>query len=221
MDSGVISANGFRYPYFCYEDDRDTLLFNGGRGSPCFALIIRPYEREAVLVSLMSSTKCSLDPGATTKSAGKAAFALAKERGVTRIEFTDNSTKRLPTGKQFSLADMSFLTTGATWYESFLPVQLKDEALALKLPQWRRIVKTNTWEAVLACLKRYYPAIDIIVNTYNLDISDIDTSAPGSAMAVLQRIKRRSTSFFADYQEKLLECSGIESLHGKSWIGRV
>jgi len=155
--------------------------------------------------------KCAITTDAPIQAAGMAAFALAKERGVSHIALTDNSSKSLPGGKKFSVVDTSFLTTGKTWYESFLPI-IPTKPLASAIARWRQIVITNTWSNVFACLLQDRPDIQIPV-----DISDIDITTVGSAMVVLRRIKEARTDFFADYRYELPKCSSIGSLHGSEW----
>jgi hypothetical protein len=46
---------------------------------------------------------------------------------------------------------------------------------------------------------------------------DIDTSASGSAMIVLTRIKQKQTDFFAVYEAELIPCSGVGSIYGWTW----
>lgn len=210
--SGVVSANGFRYTYTCYEDDENTLLFNGGNRRPCFVLTIRPAERSATLITLERSSSCSLDTGATTQSAGKAAFILAAERGVKRITLTDNAVKPMgaPDNK-FVVSDMEFLTQGRSWYETFLPV-----VPTIDLEPSRAIVRNNTWDSVFACLRQKDPAAIVPV-----DISDINTTKQGSAMTVLQRIKEGRTDFFARYRWFLPLCSGVPTLHGMEWVAEL
>lgn len=208
---GTITVDGHTYRYRCIEEGDDTLIYSGGNTRPCFVLHIYPETREALLADIVRVPRCSVSADAPTQAAGLAAFALAKERGVTHITLTDNSAKSLPSGKKFSVVDTLFLTTGKTWYESFLPIQ-PVSTLATAIARWRNTVQTNTWDAVFACLTHDRPDIHIPVN-----LSDIDTSAAGSAMAVLRRIKDARTDFFADYRYELPKCSGVGNLHGSEW----
>jgi len=206
---GIIEANGFRYRYSCYEDDENTLLFNGGNGRPCFVLSVEPATATALLISLKGDT------GATTQAAGKAAFALAAERGVRTITLTDNATKSVGDSRKFVVSDMEFLTSGRSWYETFLPV-VPTELDASAIESARATVRTNTWDAVYACLKQRRPDIQIPVG-----LTGIQTGAPGSAMEVLRRIKQARGTFFSDYRWELPLCSGIQSLFGTSWVGSL
>jgi hypothetical protein len=73
-----------------------------------------------------------------------------------------------------------------------------------KIEEWRGRVKTNTWASLHL--------------TSPVDISDIDVSAPGSAMMVLRRIKEIKGTYFADNEDDILHASKIGSLHGITWI---
>lgn len=212
---GVILQDGFRYPYKCEKIGKTTLRIDGGSKVPCFVLMLHPDHKTGHLQDIAKRMGCSLDPGATMKAAGKAAFQVAREYGVRQIELTDNSTKYLPSGKSFRLSVMKFLTTGQTWYESFLPIRPHPK-IAKRFEQLRNIVRTNTWADVYACLLTNVPEIQIPV-----DISDIDSTLPGSAMTVLQRIKEANTDFFADYGDILCTCSRIETTYGTEWIADV
>ena len=209
---GQISVAGFRFPYIEY--DEGTHIAIRGRltktSKPCFVLFLE-RDKTAVLDNVENSP-CSLDDDAETKHAALAAFAIAKERGVSRIYLTDNSTKQISPDNKFFLFDMYFLTTGQTWYESFLPIRI-DESESVPIEKWREIVRTNTWVSVFANLKRKHPAITVPV-----DISDIDTTVAGSAMKVLIRIKEAKTDFFVRYKVDLPGASDIATLRGTLWV---
>jgi hypothetical protein len=209
---GQITVNGFRFPYIEY--DEGSYIAIRGRLTktykPCFVLFIEK-DNTAVLDNVENS-KCSLDEDAESKHAAKAAFAIAKEKGVSRIYLTDNSSKQIAPDTKFYLSDMYFLTTGQTWYESFLPIHL-DKSEGIPIDLWREIVRTNTWAHVFNNLKRKHPDITIPVN-----ISDIDPVAPGSAIKVLNRIKDAKTDFFARYKLNLPGASDIATLRGPLWI---
>ena len=252
---GVVLQDGFRYRYKCERHDETTLRIDGGTTAPCFILMIHPDHKTGHLQDIARRDDCSLDqslprgetvttplsgglePGATMKAAGKAAFQVAREYGIRQIQLTDNSSKLLPSGKKFRLSLMKFLTTGQTWYESFLPVHPLPEKVA-KVEQWRNAVRTNKWSDVYTCLRTANPDIVIPV-----DISDIDVTLPGSAMLVYHRIsllqnnnlqqlanpcgepqgsKEARTDFFADVDDDdLMKCNDIGALYGMTWIADV
>ena len=211
IKEGIITVDGFRYKYTCYVD-QNTYVFNGGMGRPCFVLHTYPNSTDGLLADFIRSGTCSIDPGATTKHAGRAAFALAKELGVKELRLTDNSSKHISPTKAFVVSDMEFLSLGKTWYETFLPIVPEPSAQSyIEIARVR--VHQNTWADVFTCLTLRFPTIEIPVA-----VDDIDTSAPGSAMIVFQRIKNAKSDFFADYRWGLTQCNGFDSLHGSSWI---
>lgn len=214
-ERGIIAVDDVRYPYYCFEDDPHTLVFNGGLRDkrPCFALHVYPETKRAVLVSLETSSTCSLDPDAeTVKTAGRAAFALAASLGVTEITLSDTAKKIIPGGGgEFIVSNMEFLTRGQSWYETFLPVKPEKN-----IAKYRKRALTNTWDQVYKCLC----AEEGHIVPIPVDISDINTGADGSAALVFQRIKEARTDFFARYANHLLECSGLVSLSGNVWIAK-
>ena len=234
---GTIIQDGFRYKYTCREEDESTLVIQGGSSRrPCFGVFINPDHKTAELHDLVRTSDCSLDPGFTMKAAALAAFQIAREYGIHQIQLTDNSTKTLPSKKKFKISLMKFLTTGQTWYESFLPVR-PHPAYVERIERWRNTVHTNTWADVYSCLRTIKP--DTVIPA---DISDIDSTLPGSAMVVFQRIsllqnnnlqqlanpcgspqgaKEANTDFFADYDGYLCTCSKIETTYGTEWIADV
>lgn len=210
---GVISANGFRFKYTTYMDD-NTYVFNGGNKYDCFMLFIN-LDHTAHLQGLRRGDNCSIEGGATTRNTLHAAMALAREKGAKTLTLDDTSNKYLPNKKYFSLSDMYFVTTGRTWYETYGGFHPTDEFVD-QVARWRHIVATNTWDSVLAALHKAYTDVRVPV-----DISDIDGSASGSAMIVLQRIKEANTEFFADYNLNLAQCCGIGALEKIKWIAEL
>ena len=209
---GQISVDGFRFPYIEY--DEGTHIAIRGRltktSRPCFVLFIE--KDNTASLENVDRYKCSLDDDAETKHAALAAFAIAKERGVSRIYLTDKSSKQISPDTKFYLSDMYFLTSAQTWYESFLPIHI-DKSEGIPIEKWREIVRTNTWTSVFANLKRKHPDITIPV-----DISDIDITAAGSAMKVLTRVKEAKTDFFVRYKVDLPGASDIATLRGTLWV---
>jgi hypothetical protein len=209
---GIVSANGFQYNY---DQDYEAGVYTiyGGRPrrkTECFLLFVNK-DKTAELHSMRHSADCALQDNANSRNLLHAALALAKERGAHRIELTDVANKHLLSGKSFRLSNMYFLTTGRTWFETyggFRPIATDERDVS----GWRQQVLTNRWGRVFACLRNKLPTITIPV-----DISDIDGDAKGSAMEVLRRIKEARTSFFADYERALLECSKIGAMETVTW----
>ncbi len=209
---GIVTQNGFRYDY--REFPMGNLIeIRGGRTRgkrECFLLLLEPDNNTAILQGIKAGEDCSLDGGATTKNMLKAAFILAKERGAKSISLSDTSKKYIDDTHFFYLSEMYFVTYGMTWYEAAgLGIRPPDDKLKL-VNLWRKYAHTNTWDAVASKLEPF-PDVPI-------DISDINTSAPGSAMQMFKRIKEANTSFFVDYSEQLLGASNIGSISLIAWI---
>lgn len=203
----IIEGDGVRYDYRTnINREHGTVVFRGGRKAgrkECFMLLIES-DKTAVLQSLSQAADCALDPNGTGRSMVNAALNLARQRGATKIGLSDISTKRISKEKLFRLSNMYFLTTGRTWYESIIPGLRSTEKAAL-VERWRQTALTNTWADVGGRLG------------ISVDTAGIDAHAPGSAMAVLQRIKEAGGDFFAEHEDDLLLASGIGNLHGLSW----
>jgi hypothetical protein len=206
----IVEGDGVRYDYRTdLKREHGTVIFRGGRKAgrkECFMLMIE-RDKTATLHSLNQAADCALDPNGSGRSMVAAALNLARQRGATKIGLSDISTKRITKDKSFHLSNMYFLTTGRTWYESIIPGLRPVEKAAL-IERWRQTAITNTWADVAA---RLGPV------PLPVSIADIDIRAPGSAMAVLQRIKAAGADFFVDYEDDLLLASGIGNLHGRAW----
>jgi hypothetical protein len=174
---------------------------------PCFIMSITP-RGAGVLISLNRGMNCWNEQHDMSSDVLLAAMEIAKQKGATTFTFTDTSTTLLG---GISLADLSFLTTGRTWYERFLPIIPLDEVKQLNIEKWRRIVETNSWDDVNRRL------LDQGVEVF-IDIS-IDTSKPGSAMKVLAKAKALKTyhDFFYMCMDQLLIASMIPIMKGLDW----
>jgi len=185
----------------------DTVVFRGGRkeGRPeCFLLLIDP-DGSAVLQSLRQAPDCSMDPNGSGRSMVLAAVELARKSGAHTLTLTDNSKKYLADGESsFRLANMVFLTSGRTWYESIVD-GLRPLEKAEKIEMWRQRVHTNLWGDVEARLRRLAPSFPSGLG-----------GPTERAMDVLRRCKAMPT-FFAEYEDELLNASDIGSLYGTDW----
>ena len=124
-----------------------------------------------------------------------------------------NYRKCLPLpSSSFKLGNLYFLTSGRTWYESLIP-GLYPTQKADKIAVWRERVTTNRWSDVAVRLPP--DAVEAVSISGAAD--GIDTTASGSAMVVLHRMKDARTLFFADWEDELLIASGIGSLYGSPW----
>ena len=163
-------------------EDMNLLFFREGLRSCCI-LELDMDSKQASLSFLYRETE--------SKNLVQAAVMTATERGMRYINIVDNSTH----------CDISFLRTGKTWYESILPLEYMSES---PIEEYRKRVITNSWKYVSDRIVRIGPA-------YQFDTTGIDTLAPGSAMAVFQRMSEIKNI------ELLLVSSGITSLRGDSW----
>jgi hypothetical protein len=186
--------------------DGKHIFIHGGPSKPCFCLELLLKERHAILQGVRRRPDCFVDKHSDSRNIVRAAVAFAKERGMITIELTDNSTIRCP--ERISLSDLSFLTTGKTWYESILPNLIITDTPNLEL--WRSRVLSNTWRKVGAGLPMF-------------DTTGIDIDEPGSAMAVLARAKNSRTKCAAisANMDQLISQSGILSLDGRHWWGNL
>jgi hypothetical protein len=189
--------------------DGNTLYIVGGpdqNSSPCFELHIDRKTRHAHLQDVKRRNRCFTSGAITVgRTLVRAAYRLAKEHDAVQLELTDNSTIDCPESVQ--LSNLSFLTTGRTWYESIIP-DLEGICCQSEIEEARERVRTNTWTKVGADL------IDL-----DLSDTDIDPHAAGSAMRVLSLMKvdKRFCWFFHKHMKSLLMRSGIHSLHGTHW----
>jgi len=182
----------------------DNLIFISADKHPCFIMELDT----ATLTSLEGSF---IDIHESTKDLVRVAVMIARKHGIHEIVFTDNSTIQCP--QKVHLSDLSFLTTGKTWYESILPLEYMSDS---RIDQFRHRVMTNTWDDV-------FNRIRILGFTCPFDTTGIDTSTPGSAMAVLDRAKKSRSfcKYFSQYMGLLLISSHITSLHGDTWSHKL
>lgn len=202
---GTIVVNGKRFRY--WDQPGGTVLGGNKFAKPCFILLFSMRE-EAVLQSVIEGEACSMDYGATSRDLVRAAVALAIHRGAKTLTLTDNSTKYLPNGRKFRLADMNMLATGKTWYESVLPGLEPHPDEHEDVAYTRHRVLTNKWFDVRDCMR------DVDIDLGN----SFDADSPGSAMEVFKALKDTHGDFFAEFGVKARRCSGVESLFGTQWI---
>ena len=198
---GILNIDGHDIQYREHMDGK-TLVINGGSTSPCFVLMLDLAAKEAVLQTLYKYDNCVEDGYQDGRALVKAAYQLAKKYGIVRLTLTDYSYIECP--QKVFLADLSFLTTGQTWYESILPGLVCKNCITLE--EYRNKVRSNTWRTVGARIK-------------GLQVNGVDIDAPGSAMAVLNMMKKSGNycKFFSEYMPLIREWSGIQSLHGTDW----
>jgi len=72
------------------------------------------------IISLCRGITSFLDNQEGSTGLVLAALEIAKLKGAKTFEFTDNSVKVVE-GRKIRLSELSFLTTGKTWYQRILP----------------------------------------------------------------------------------------------------
>ena len=205
----IVSVNGHNI-HVRETKKGDTIYIHGGPTRPCFELHLYMKEHHAVLSDVIRRPLCFLNGEAESRYIVRAAIKIAKERGIRTLEFTDNSRISCNPGvsgtDRIILSDLSFITTGKTWYESIIPNLTATDCP--KLEQWRHLVLTNTWRKV----GHGFPMFDI---------GGINIDDPGSAMAVLARAKKSRTkcNLLSEHLDTLLTQSGVDrSLWGRHWV---
>ena len=192
------------------RDNQHLVFISAGRlegQRPCFMMEMNLEDKTATLIGLERGRTCFIDAHESSKDLVRVAVMIAEQHGIREIEFTDNSTIQCP--QKVRLSDLSFLTTGATWYESILPLEYMSEK---PIEHCRNIVRTNTWKDVLN-------RITFLGYTCPFDTAGIDITKPGSAMLVLARAKqqKRFCSYVSQTMDVLLVSSQIPTFHGDHW----
>ncbi len=212
----MVEVDGKRYLYtYTVTKDETKYVVYRKKGRQCFIMYLFDDEESkgkkmAVLESLDQFTDCSLDNGATGKHLFLAAIQILKDReDVSYVELNDKSGKNLPNGKRIPLADMTFVCTGKTWYGSIVSLIPQDPVL---FNDSLYKIQKISWDGIYHCLQNKIPGFIIPVTT-----TGINTTEPGSAMKVFQRIKEAKTDFFADYMSYIIACIGYSSMKGSSW----
>jgi hypothetical protein len=185
----------------------NSIFIHGGHRQRCFEMELFPERQHAILKDVVRRPDgCFTDDNENSRDIVRAAYQVAKDRGIKTMELTDNSAKYCP--ERLDLADLSFLTTGKTWYESIIPLRPVNLPL---LEVWRNRVRTNTWRSVGDGLFT------------DVDTTGIDIDVPGSAMAVLNKLKlgRKHCRQFYDQMDTLLSRSDILSVSRKEWICHI
>lgn len=211
----ILTIDGGHPIEYNVSHEGHTIFFRGGYKpliAPCFVLEIDPDTPNTAILQEINrrNGQCFTDRHKDTRDIVRAAYTIASRRGITTIYLTDSSSIYCP--ESVRLPDLSFLTTGQTWYQSILPNLICVIPSGLPLEEYRTRVQTNTWRTV---------GHDLI----DLDLSDtgIDIDSPGSAMTVLQAMKldRQFCDFFSKNMHNLLKRSDIPSLSGTTWICHI
>jgi hypothetical protein len=180
---------------------------------PCFIMKIIPGG-ESTLICFNKELTYFLANLDDSSKIVPHALEIAHLKGAKTFEFTDNSTKSIE-GKIINLTDLSFLTTGKTWYERIFPtIKIADENTRHIFEQLRIKIKNNTWVDV------YNNFLSNFNIETDFDTNGINIEEAGSAMSVLNRAikNRKNTDLFYLHTNKLLLCNYLCSLQGISWI---
>ena len=198
------------------EISGNTILILAGNKpetAPCIMMDLYPATGLAVLNDIdRRDGHCFRDNNPVGRDIVLAAFTIAYRRGMRRIELTDKSYKECP--DKIPLSNLSFMTRGATWYETILPNLTCVNCHFLE--DYRRLARQNTWRRASATIS--HPAIDELIRAHRIDVD-----AEGSAMAVLSAMKdsRQFCVFLATYLDTIMLNSGIPSLHGRHWVSEL
>ena len=212
---GVIRVGNRNYNYDESEDGKGINI-RSARPQTAGQFILSIDGDTAVLQNVSKA----LTPSQTenSKDLVRAAVQIAKERGVSWIELTDNSTicKDGNDGSSVSLADYSFLTRGLTWYQTILPFEPCDPA---KLEENLEILNSISWNDIITDPTRSRRKTLIqLKKDLPVDITKIDTNAPGSIMTVLSRIPYEvRCGFYQQYLENIQIFAELRSLKGMKW----
>lgn len=209
----ILNVDGKHPMEYNISDDGRSIFIRGGHKpllSPCFVLEIDLTDSTTAVLQEVERRDghCFRDGHTDSRNIVRAAATIAIRRGVKTLRFTDHSYILCP--EKVNLADLSFLTTGRTWYESILPNLRCVSPICRHLEEFRHLVRTNTWRQV---------GHGLIPLTFT-NREPINIDAPGSAMEVLSAMKR-SRGFcevFAEYMGRLIGRSGIEPITGTEWV---
>lgn len=186
-----------------------TSLGKADNKMPCFRLSIIPGG-EAGLISLEKGKECFLDNYDNSRDLVQVAYMIAKNKGAKTLKITDNSKIYCP--DKVYLSNLSFLTTGKTWYESILDVYPAEDENN-ELATMRKRAFENKWIDVANNLLRK----DIVLP---FSVKGIDINEPGSAMKVLSKAKnsKKFCNIFSTNISEIMLSSDIINFKGKDWL---
>jgi hypothetical protein len=209
----IVVINSKHYKYRETVSGRYIYLYRGEYKRKCFEIEVDvdgEGNKYAKLDSLYNYGNCCITMDSTGRDLFLAVVKLLTDRGSLKyMTLTDRSGKYIGDGKWISLADVTFTTTGETWYESMVPL-VPDDIDTYNLTYKK--VTTAKWVNVYTYLKETEPMLTIPIN-----ISDIDGNAEGSAMGVYWRIKEANSDFFAIYRPLIMPSMGCSSMSGMAW----
>lgn len=207
IGGGTVLFKG--HPIMIQEDITGTFIIIRGGRRTCFIVEIDAATGDSVLLDLEAGRwgdTCFTDNYKDSTALVKVAVWIAKKRGARKIELTDNSTVICkPSGEKIDLAELSFITTGKTWYERLIPkLTPRNEAFSTRLDTWRHSVDTKKWSDIVHLL----PKLESLGEPNEL------------AKNVLTRMKKNGEwcEYFANNMDTLRRAFGIESrIKGTQW----
>lgn len=200
----TMTIRGHPITYRITRDGRTVFTIYTGEDSynPCIALELDFTKHNAHLQRVKQRKNCFADGYNNMRLVVRAAYEFAKRKGMRTLTLVDDSEIFCPWS--VPLADLSFLTTGRTWYESIIP-GLRCVSELHDIEDLRRRATTATWATVGA---------DLLP-----DIPVTDAMTPGSAMRVLQTLKEDRThcKFFSRNITTLVARAYGQSVMGTEW----
>ena len=209
---------------FHVEQSKRTVftVLTGKRTSPCSVLGLNFATHVATLDVVSHRDTCFTNGYTNMRSVVRGAYEFAKRKGMQRLILTDKSEimcpptqsvgSEPPSGAGWAsavpLADLSFLTTGRTWYESIIP-GLMCVSPNYNIEELRARARAATWVSVGADL---LPSLAVA-----------DPDEPGSAMRVLAMLKQAKTycDFFSRNMTLLVARSYGRSLMSSQWEASI
>ncbi len=219
---GTIDSDGY---IFMYSEDKETLICVARKPykALCFKVEFDPVSK-LISVDISYNKGCAqnrdLPRGEGTLAMLKAILRIIIGRSdinnYNAVIITDNSLIELSYNQKIRLMDMTFVSTGCTWYSTLVPMFLKykddeiwylsDREKILRGPSWNefiaRIPTTKTQE---------------IFNTAIQFDNDTKRQLPAHQILDLIRKRRDNLGLFT-YIDDILLSFNVSTMRGKEWI---
>jgi hypothetical protein len=130
----IIKYKGKSLKLSLYETEGAYTIFIGGHNKFCIDCLIEKKSDSAYLSHIYSNVECSLERnfrgGHDTKAIMFLLMSYIKNNFpfVKEIQLTDVSNKECNNGATVQLYEMSYITTGKSWYERNFGAMLKPDA---------------------------------------------------------------------------------------------
>ena len=216
---------------FLYTEEEDSILCLGKKGGICFHVFFEP-ENALISIDIGYFRNCSrnvdLPEGSGTLVMLQVVMQLILRRKeidlYKKITITDNSTincKSVEDGNtyQISLMDMYYVSTGCTWYSSLAPMFLHKTIDDTIYREERMHIVGPTSLNWNTFIERLSEATRTAFTTV-VSFDEIDPTTPGSASAILNKIRKSRTYCYLFYKyvhELMLKGFIVGSLQGKEW----